>query len=237
MSAPRRIVIEKKRQKKRRYDFSRYINRVKDQKAPDQVLTRQSMIIMNDFVNDMENRIATVAKLLAAKDKRNTIITRDIALATAMVLGIGIGENPWRNGYKEPLQLSQLDLKPNLSGLAMREGLQALENYRKNPAPTRKVHKSRGMKRPRAIKQPRAQPVSAADEESAVSLMVEGNNSSPTPPGELPSLPDLGEEALGWFDPEVELMNDDGEFISVRHPKATAKGGKARTGLKQPAKR
>ncbi|KAF5093447.1 hypothetical protein D0Z00_004056 [Geotrichum galactomycetum] len=63
---------KKKRSKARKQTYSSYIYKVLKQTHPDTGISTKAMSIMNFFVNDVFQRIATEASELAAYNKRST---------------------------------------------------------------------------------------------------------------------------------------------------------------------
>ncbi|PRT55316.1 Histone H2B [Wickerhamiella sorbophila] len=77
---------KKKRHKGRKETYSSYIYRVLKQTHPDTGISTRAMSIMNSFVNDLFERIATEASKLAAYNKKSTIASREIQTAVRLVL-------------------------------------------------------------------------------------------------------------------------------------------------------
>ena len=76
----------KKRTKARKETYSSYIYKVLKQTHPDTGISRQAMSIMNSFVDDIFERIASEASKLAAYNKRSTISAREIQTAVRLIL-------------------------------------------------------------------------------------------------------------------------------------------------------
>ncbi|AVK76224.1 Histone H2B domain containing protein [Pandoravirus neocaledonia] len=74
------------RHKKDYASYSTFIYRVLKQVHPDVGISNKSMSIMNSFVNDMIDRIATEAGRLARTNKRNTITAREIQTAVRLIM-------------------------------------------------------------------------------------------------------------------------------------------------------
>ncbi|CAI4037242.1 hypothetical protein SMKI_02G1100 [Saccharomyces mikatae IFO 1815] len=76
----------KKRSKARKETYSSYIYKVLKQTHPDTGISQKSMSILNSFVNDIFERIATEASKLAAYNKKSTISAREIQTAVRLIL-------------------------------------------------------------------------------------------------------------------------------------------------------
>ena len=74
----------KKRSKVRKETYSSYIYKVLKQTHPDTGISQKS--ILNSFVNDIFERIATEASKLAAYNKKSTISAREIQTAVRLIL-------------------------------------------------------------------------------------------------------------------------------------------------------
>lgn len=77
---------KKKRSKARKQTYSTYIYKVLKQTHPDVGISTYSMSIMNSFVNDIFERVATEASKLASYNKRSTIGSREIQTAVRLIL-------------------------------------------------------------------------------------------------------------------------------------------------------
>ena len=76
----------KRRTKARKETYSSYIYKVLKQTHPDTGISQKSMSILNSFVNDIFERIATEASKLAAYNKKSTISAREIQTAVRLIL-------------------------------------------------------------------------------------------------------------------------------------------------------
>lgn len=79
-------IDSKKRNKVRKETYSSYIYKVLKQTHPDTGISQKSMSILNSFVNDIFERIATEASKLAAYNKKSTISAREIQTAVRLIL-------------------------------------------------------------------------------------------------------------------------------------------------------
>ena len=76
----------KKRTKTRKETYSSYIYKVLKQTHPDTGISQKAMSIMNSFVNDIFERVASEASKLAAYNKKSTISAREIQTAVRLIL-------------------------------------------------------------------------------------------------------------------------------------------------------
>src|SRR5665811_1200123 len=77
---------KKKRTKKRKESYAIYIYKVLKQVHPDTGVSSKAMSIMNSFVNDLFERIASESSRLAHYNKRSTITSREIQTAVRLLL-------------------------------------------------------------------------------------------------------------------------------------------------------
>nr|XP_061782644.1 uncharacterized protein LOC133574500 [Nerophis lumbriciformis] len=75
-----------KRRKTRKESYAIYVYKVLKQVHPDTGISSKAMGIMNSFVNDIFERIATEASRLAHYNKRSTISSREIQTAVRLLL-------------------------------------------------------------------------------------------------------------------------------------------------------
>lgn len=76
----------KKKSKTRKETYSSYIYKVLKQTHPDTGISQKAMSIMNSFVNDIFERVASEASKLAAYNKKSTISAREIQTAVRLIL-------------------------------------------------------------------------------------------------------------------------------------------------------
>jgi histone H2B len=76
--APKKAVAGSKKSKKRVESYSSYIYKVLKQVHPDTGISKKGMSIMNSFINDIFERIATEAGKLATYNKKATLSSREI---------------------------------------------------------------------------------------------------------------------------------------------------------------
>lgn len=75
-----------KRRRKRKETYNRYIYKVLKEVCRNSGISTRAMGIMNDFMNDIFERIATEASQLCKKRKSKTLTTRDIKTAVQLIL-------------------------------------------------------------------------------------------------------------------------------------------------------
>ncbi|XP_060002582.1 histone H2B type 3-B isoform X1 [Lagenorhynchus albirostris] len=83
----------KKRKRSRKESYSIYVYKVLKQVHPDTGISSKAMGIMNSFVNDIFERIASEASRLAHYNKRSTITSREVQTAVRLLLP---GNEPFR---------------------------------------------------------------------------------------------------------------------------------------------
>lgn len=78
-------IMKSKKTKKNYESFSIYLFKVLKSIAPEKGISRKSMLIMNNFIHDMLETIATEAGRLAAHSHKNTLGIRDMEAALKLV--------------------------------------------------------------------------------------------------------------------------------------------------------
>ncbi|TPX48742.1 hypothetical protein SeMB42_g00334 [Synchytrium endobioticum] len=91
---------KKKNRKTRKETYSTYIYKVLKQVHPDTGISNKAMSIMNSFVNDIFERIATEASKLASYNKRSTISSREIQTAVRLILPGELSKHAVSEGTK-----------------------------------------------------------------------------------------------------------------------------------------
>ncbi|XP_007548720.1 PREDICTED: late histone H2B.L4-like isoform X2 [Poecilia mexicana] len=89
-----------KRKTKRRETYAMYIYKVLKQVHPDTGISSRAMSIMNSFVNDLFERIATEASRLAQYNKRSTITSREVQTAVRLLLPGELAKHAVSEGTK-----------------------------------------------------------------------------------------------------------------------------------------
>ena len=93
---------DKKKRKKRvnTTSFASYIYKVLKQVHPDTGISKKSMVIMDSFVHDLFEQIATEAGRLARYNKKSTISSREIQTAVRLVLPGELAKHAVSEGTK-----------------------------------------------------------------------------------------------------------------------------------------
>ncbi|CAH3040808.1 unnamed protein product [Porites lobata] len=89
-----------KRRGKRKESYAIYIYKVLKQVHPDTGISSKAMGIMNSFVNDIFERIATEASRLAHYNKKSTISSREIQTAIRLLLPGELAKHAVSEGTK-----------------------------------------------------------------------------------------------------------------------------------------
>ncbi|KAF4087514.1 hypothetical protein AMELA_G00071480 [Ameiurus melas] len=89
-----------KRKGKRRETYAVYIYKVLKQVHPDTGISSRAMSIMNSFVNDVFERIATEASRLTQYNKRSTITSREVQTAVRLLLPGELAKHAVSEGTK-----------------------------------------------------------------------------------------------------------------------------------------
>ncbi|XP_042201411.1 uncharacterized protein LOC121851537 [Callorhinchus milii] len=90
----------KKRRRSRKESYSIYVYKVMKQVHPDTGISSKAMSIMNSFVNDIFERIASEASRLAQYNKRSTITSREIQTAVRLLLPGELAKHAVSEGTK-----------------------------------------------------------------------------------------------------------------------------------------
>ena len=86
--------------KKGKESFKIYIHRVLKQVHPDTRISKEAMNIMNSFVNDMFDRIASEAATLTKYNKKSIIGPREIQTAVRLLLPGELAKHAVSEGTK-----------------------------------------------------------------------------------------------------------------------------------------
>ncbi|KAI5996169.1 hypothetical protein PISMIDRAFT_29946 [Pisolithus microcarpus 441] len=97
---------KKKKRKIRKETYSSYIYKVLKQVHPDTGISNKAMAILNSFVNDIFERIATEASKLAAYSKKSTISSREIQTAVRLILPGELAKHAISEGTKSVTKFS-----------------------------------------------------------------------------------------------------------------------------------
>ncbi|KAJ3296936.1 histone-fold-containing protein [Rhizoclosmatium globosum] len=90
----------KKKKVSRKESYSSYIYKVLKQVHPETGISNKAMSIMNSFVNDIFERIASEASKLAAYNKRSTISSREIQTSVRLILPGELAKHAVSEGTK-----------------------------------------------------------------------------------------------------------------------------------------
>ena len=90
----------KKRRSKRKESYAIYIYKVLKQVHPDTGISSKAMGIMNSFVNDIFESIATESSRLAHYNKKSTISSREIQTAIRLLLPGELAKHAVSEGTK-----------------------------------------------------------------------------------------------------------------------------------------
>ncbi|PCH35084.1 histone-fold-containing protein [Wolfiporia cocos MD-104 SS10] len=102
---------KKKRRKTRKETYSSYIYKVLKQVHPDTGISNKAMAILNSFVNDIFERIATEASKLASYSKKSTISSREIQTAVRLILPGELAKHAISEGTKSVTKFSSAGTK------------------------------------------------------------------------------------------------------------------------------
>ncbi|KAJ3482823.1 hypothetical protein NLI96_g6726 [Meripilus lineatus] len=102
---------KKKRRKSRKETYSSYIYKVLKQVHPDTGISNKAMAILNSFVNDIFERIATEASKLASYSKKSTISSREIQTAVRLILPGELAKHAISEGTKSVTKFSSAGTK------------------------------------------------------------------------------------------------------------------------------
>lgn len=97
---------KKKRRKARKETYSSYIYKVLKQVHPDTGISNKAMAILNSFVNDIFERIASEASKLASYSKKSTISSREIQTSVRLILPGELAKHAISEGTKSVTKFS-----------------------------------------------------------------------------------------------------------------------------------
>ena len=90
----------KKRKKARTESYATYIFKVLKQVHPDTGISRRAMGIMNSFINDIFEKVATESGRLCRYNKKATLSSREIQTAVRLVLPGELAKHAVSEGTK-----------------------------------------------------------------------------------------------------------------------------------------
>ncbi|KIJ61608.1 hypothetical protein HYDPIDRAFT_115771 [Hydnomerulius pinastri MD-312] len=102
---------KKKRRKVRKETYSSYIYKVLKQVHPDTGISNKAMAILNSFVNDIFERIASEASKLASYSKKSTISSREIQTSVRLILPGELAKHAISEGTKSVTKFSSSGAK------------------------------------------------------------------------------------------------------------------------------
>ena len=91
---------DKASKKKRTESYSSYIYKVLKQVHPETGISKKGMSIMNSFINDIFERLATEAGKLARYNKKSTLSSREVQTAVRLVLPGELAKHAVSEGTK-----------------------------------------------------------------------------------------------------------------------------------------
>ncbi|VDP94006.1 unnamed protein product [Echinostoma caproni] len=92
--------VDKKKKRRRKESYAIYIYKVLRQVHPDTGISSKAMSIMNSFVNDIFERIASESSRLAHYNKRSTITSREVQTAVRLLLPGELAKHAVSEGTK-----------------------------------------------------------------------------------------------------------------------------------------
>lgn len=91
---------KKARKTKRTESYSSYIYKVLKQVHPETGISKKAMSIMNSFINDIFERVATEAGRLSRYNKKSTLSSREVQTAVRLVLPGELAKHAVSEGTK-----------------------------------------------------------------------------------------------------------------------------------------
>lgn len=98
---------KKKKQRRRRESYGLYIFKVLKQVHPDMGISSKAMGILNSFVNDIFERIASEASRLAQYSKKSTLSSREVQTAVKLLLPGELSKHAISEGTKAVSKYTQ----------------------------------------------------------------------------------------------------------------------------------
>ncbi|GMY09323.1 probable histone H2B.3 [Fagus crenata] len=99
---PKEVSVEKKKKRAKRSveTYKMYIFKVLKQVHPDIGISSKAMVIMNSFINDIFEKLASESSRLARINKKPTITSREIQTAVRLVLPGELAKHAVSEGTK-----------------------------------------------------------------------------------------------------------------------------------------
>jgi len=91
---------DRRRKRKRTESFALYIYKVLKQVHPETGISKKSMSIMNSFINDIFDRLATEATRLIRFNKKRTLSSREVQTAVRLMLPGELSKHAVSEGTK-----------------------------------------------------------------------------------------------------------------------------------------
>ena len=98
--APKKAGKGSASKKKRTESYSTYIYKVLKQVHPDTGISKRGMSIMNSFINDIFERIASEAGKLARYNKKSTLSSREVQTSVRLILPGELAKHAVSEGTK-----------------------------------------------------------------------------------------------------------------------------------------
>merc|ERR1719159_1380188 len=99
-STPKKTESETMKKKSKAETYKIYIYKVLKQVHPEKGISSKAMSIMNSFLNDMFDKIASEASRLSSYNKKPTITSREIQTAVRLVLPGDLAKHAVSEGTK-----------------------------------------------------------------------------------------------------------------------------------------
>ncbi|KAG8217966.1 histone-fold-containing protein [Butyriboletus roseoflavus] len=97
---------QKRRKKARKETYSSYIYKVLRQVHPETGISNKGMAVLNSFVNDLFERIASEASKLATYSKKSTLSSREVQTAVRLILPGELAKHAISEGTKSVTKFS-----------------------------------------------------------------------------------------------------------------------------------
>ena len=98
--AAKKAAAPKAHHKKRAETFSVYIYRVLKQVHPETGISKKSMSIMNSFINDIFEKVASESSRLVRYNKKHTLSSREVQTAVRLLLPGELAKHAVSEGTK-----------------------------------------------------------------------------------------------------------------------------------------
>ena len=98
--AQKNVDKKSKTKRRRKESYAIYIYKVLKQVHPDTGISSKAMSIMNSFINDIFEKIATEASKLARYNKKPTVTSREIQTAVRLILPGELAKHAVSEGTK-----------------------------------------------------------------------------------------------------------------------------------------